>query len=72
MVRSGKSVYIVCASSTGKVIGSLPDGFALPYSRLAVAVPPSWPGYHMLRMASAWLAHGIATAAPALSTMTTW
>ena len=52
------------------MIGSFPPGFTLPYSTFAVAVPPSWPGYHISRMAFTEDAHGISTASPVLSTTT--
>src|SRR5271168_4598034 len=33
------------------IVWQLPAGTALPYSRLAIATPPSVPGYHTSRMA---------------------
>ncbi|GAB3077409.1 hypothetical protein GCM10027053_47410 [Intrasporangium mesophilum] len=40
-------------SRSAMVRVNLPAGLALPYSRLAVAAPPCWPGYHISSTARA-------------------
>ena len=51
-------------------MGSLPDGFTSPKSRLATTLPSSSPGYQASRIAGTWSIHGMSTGAPLLSTTT--
>src|SRR5437868_7020332 len=59
--RSGWPANGVSACLRGKVTGSLPLGLAWPSSNSAVAVPPSWPEYHICKIALLLSTHGIAT-----------
>src|ERR1700734_1440288 len=55
-------------SEVGKVTVRWPDGSAVPNSRLAIAVPSSWPGYQASRTPLTLDSHGITTAEPVLRT----
>jgi hypothetical protein len=48
----------------------LPPTDARPSRTFAVAVPPSWPGYHISTTDLTLASHGIYTGSPVLSTTT--
>src|SRR5512140_210070 len=61
VVRSGLFARGVELELAGKVIGSLPDGFARPVRSRAVAAPPSCPGYHISSTAGTESSQGMST-----------